>query len=134
MSERLRAAAKKVLDNSCDSPAHEDGLIELRAALAILEDGEEKCELEKHAIEWEVIPETFLYASNHISVVRRDGFKGRRWGVMKQGYALNKSGEWEWEMQPSSRTEEWLETVRWDDFESAKLAATQAGERKHERI
>jgi hypothetical protein len=49
-----------------------------------------------------------------------------RWAVRNSGYCLNKSGTWEYEPQPSSRTDEWLDTVRWDDADSAIAAAVLA--------
>jgi hypothetical protein len=73
----------------------------------------------EHAIEWELYPETSESTGDHISLVRRDGFKGRRWAIKQRGYVLNKSGEWEYEPIPSSRTDEWLDTVRWDTPEQA---------------
>ena len=73
-------------------------------------------------IAWELVPETSQCAGDEIRLERRDGFSGRRWTVAQRGYVLNKNGEWEWEPQPSSRTDEWLETVRWSTPEEACAA------------
>jgi hypothetical protein len=82
--------------------------------------------LAEHAIEWELQPETSACAGDEVILARRDGFNGRRWAIKQRGYVLNKSGEWEWEPQPSSRTEEWLKTVRWNTIEEAQVAWTAA--------
>lgn len=49
-----------------------------------------------------------------------------RWAVRNMSRCLNKSGEWEYEPQPSSRTSEWLDTVRWDNVDDAIAAAKEA--------
>jgi hypothetical protein len=75
-----------------------------------------------HIIVWELRPETSKGRGDQICLERRDGFKGRRWAITKRGFVLNKLGEWEYEPIPSSRTEEWLETVRWETPEAARAA------------
>ena len=45
---------------------------------------------------------------------------------MRDGWALSHSGEWDYEPQPSSRTDEWLDAHRWDDLHSARKAASEA--------
>lgn len=50
-----------------------------------------------------------------------------RWAVRNMGNCLDKQGEWEHEPRPSSRSDEWLNTVRWDD-ESEAIAAAIAAE------
>ena len=86
--------------------------------------------LERNAIVWELKPETSKGAGDELRLERRDGFKGRRWAITRRGWVLNKSGEWEYEPQPSSRTEEWLETVRWATAREAALAAGEVKETK----
>jgi hypothetical protein len=49
-----------------------------------------------------------------------------RWAVRNMSNCLAKDGEWEHEPLPSSRTDEWLETVRWDDVGDAIDAAIAA--------
>lgn len=50
-----------------------------------------------------------------------------RWAVRNGGRCLNKDGEWEYEPLPSSRSAEWLDTVRWDDLTEA-IQSAQAAE------
>ncbi len=86
-------------------------------------------EIKEHAIVWLITPDSSALAGDGIWLERRDGFKGRRWAVTRRGCVLNKSGVWEFEPQPSSRTDEWLETVRWSDMQDAITAALRAGQR-----
>ena len=58
--------------------------------------------------------------------VRVEAVGPGRWAVRNMRRCLNKQGEWEYEPQPSSRTEEWLSTVRWDDVDEAIAAAVAA--------
>ena len=46
-----------------------------------------------------------------------------RYGTADYPYVLNKSGVWEWEPQPSSRTDAFLERCRFDTLEEATKAA-----------
>jgi hypothetical protein len=49
-----------------------------------------------------------------------------RWAVRHQGHqCLNRSGEWVWEMQPSSRTDEWLVEHRFSEEEAKAHALEQ---------
>lgn len=51
-----------------------------------------------------------------------------KWKVSRIDETLNKNLEWEWEMQPSSRTPEYLENNRYDTAEEAiKQAASWLG-------
>lgn len=45
------------------------------------------------------------------------------WAVRRDGFALNKQGEWEYEPMPSSRTDEFLERCRFADVNDAISAA-----------
>ncbi|WP_429949609.1 hypothetical protein ACQYWY_21805 [Comamonas sediminis] len=45
------------------------------------------------------------------------------WAVRRDGFALNKQGEWEYEPMPSSRTDEFLERCRFADVNEAIAAA-----------
>jgi hypothetical protein len=76
-------------------------------------------DLAAHAIVWELRPETEKGRGDEIRLERRDGFEGRRWAVTRRGWVLNKQGDWEYEPIPSSRTEEWLKTVRWNTVKGA---------------
>jgi hypothetical protein len=49
-----------------------------------------------------------------------------RWAVRNMSRCLNKAGTWEYEPQPSSREDDWLDTVRWDDVDEALAAAVDA--------
>ena len=46
--------------------------------------------------------------------------------VMKRVYCLSKTGEWDFEPIPSSRTEEYLSSHRFGTFEEALVAARKA--------
>lgn len=45
------------------------------------------------------------------------------WAVRRDGFALNKQGEWGYEPMPSSRTDEFLERCRFADVNDAIAAA-----------
>ena len=50
------------------------------------------------------------------------------WAVRRSGECLNKSGEWEWEPQPSSRDDDFLARCRFATHQEAIAAAlTQGG-------
>lgn len=56
----------------------------------------------------------------HLSVKRRTYTNdGPAWAIMGDGSCLNHDGEWEWEPQPSSRTEEFFGRCRWADLREA---------------
>lgn len=47
-------------------------------------------------------------------------WRGNRWAVTSGfGQVLNKSGMWEWEPNPSSREEEFIERTRYETAEDA---------------
>ena len=52
---------------------------------------------------------------------QRDG--SRKWAVLQAGNCLRKDREWEFELQPSSRTDEFMAMTRWDSREEAYVAA-----------
>ncbi len=59
-----------------------------------------------------------------VCVERRDGFDGTRWAVVDMGLCLSaKTGEWDFEPMPSSRTEAWKRSHRWKTFQEAWAAA-----------
>lgn len=45
-----------------------------------------------------------------------------KWAVRWRGRCLNRAGRWDWEMQPSSRTERWLAGHRFDLDRALRLA------------
>jgi hypothetical protein len=47
-------------------------------------------------------------------------------GFTRHTSCLNHLGQWEWEPQPSSRTEAFLKRTRWLSFEGALAAAEKA--------
>ena len=50
-------------------------------------------------------------------------YRGKgKWGVFHLGECLGSDGEWDWESNPSSRTDEWLETHRFDCGTALDLA------------
>jgi hypothetical protein len=49
-----------------------------------------------------------------------------RWAVLRRSSCLGADGKWEWEPQPSSREDDWLETHRFDLDTALRLAKEQA--------
>lgn len=45
-----------------------------------------------------------------------------RWAVCRMGYCLNRSGRWDYEMLPSSRTDRWIARHRFDLETAIRLA------------
>lgn len=56
--------------------------------------------------------------------VQRDG--SARWAVTRDGSVLTKAGEWEYEPQPSSRDDDFIERSRWNNTMDAAKAAREA--------
>lgn len=49
------------------------------------------------------------------------------WGVVSHmGFVWGKAGDWAYEPQPSSRTEEFIREFRWTDYDEAVKAAETA--------
>ena len=46
-------------------------------------------------------------------------YDGEKWAVRKGGNCLTKTGEWEWEPMPSSRTDDFYERCRFESLEKA---------------
>jgi hypothetical protein len=59
--------------------------------------------------------------------MQKDG--SRRWAVRYRGLCLSRKGEWEYEMQPSSRSQRWLTQHRWAAVKKAQEAAEKAREK-----
>lgn len=71
-------------------------------------------------------PKTRNYPIKIDKVFREDG--PPRFAVRKSGrFCLTRDGYWEWESQPSSRTDEFLNRARYDTFEEAFEAYKQFG-------
>ena len=50
-------------------------------------------------------------------------YRGRgRWAIVRLGRCLSADGEWDYEMRPSEREDEWLATHRFDEETALKLA------------
>ena len=49
--------------------------------------------------------------------------RGKGWAVCWMGDVLNRDGEWEWEVQPSSRDDEFYRRCRFTEKEAQALAA-----------
>lgn len=79
------------------------------------------------AVEWRVGEQSnFQEGWDEIRVVerlQRDGTK--LWAViwLSRGRVLNHDGEWELEVQPSSRDAAYTQRCRWDDWAEAQYAA-----------
>lgn len=70
----------------------------------------------------EDVPQAYLWA---ITVEKR----GRgRWAVCRMRECVGTDGEWDWEASPSSRTDEWLESHRFDLATALGLAQREATE------
>ena len=50
------------------------------------------------------------------------------YAVRKRGWCLNKKGTWDYEPQPSSRTDRWRKAHRFSSFEGALAGAMSAEE------
>lgn len=49
-----------------------------------------------------------------------------RWAVVRHGQCLGTDGAWDYEVRPSEREDEWLNTHRFDFQTALKLAADEA--------
>ncbi|WP_250029922.1 hypothetical protein [Paractinoplanes maris] len=49
-----------------------------------------------------------------------------RWAVRSGPFCFGADGEWDYEPSPSSRTDEWLDTHRFDEQAALRLAEEQA--------
>lgn len=63
--------------------------------------------------------------SAHLAIQVEYAGKGR-WAVRRASECLSRNGEWEWEPQPSSRTDEWLTEFRFTSHTDAIRAARAA--------
>ena len=45
-----------------------------------------------------------------------------RWAVLRHSQCLNHDGTWDWEMRPSEREDDWLDTHRFDLDTALRLA------------
>lgn len=70
---------------------------------------------------FEFQPSTGTGRFDEITIESRDGFDGRVWCIKRYGNCLGKDGEWEYEMQPSSRDNEFKRRTRWATAEEATL-------------
>jgi len=71
-----------------------------------------------------ILPETNINAPFYEITVDYRGHD--RWAVTRHRQCLSLDGEWEWESIPSERTDEWLETHRFDEDTALRLAREQA--------
>ena len=66
------------------------------------------------------------YSYFALTVDRVMGYEGvSGWAVRRMGRCLDARGEWDWEPQPSSRTDEWIATHR-HDLDTALILAKAA--------
>jgi len=56
----------------------------------------------------------------HFVITVKD--RGKGWAVCWMSDVLNRSGEWEWEMQPSSRDDDFFSRCRFTEEEAKRLA------------
>ena len=87
------------------------------------------------AVEFEILPEwypAYGRVTGGIHIVQRgqrDG--GEKWAVTWSHNTLTKAGNWEYERQPSSRTEAYLKRSRFDTLDEAWSAAVKAGRKMY---
>lgn len=76
------------------------------------------------AIEWRIGEPGVMGELRIATRINRQG--ARRFAVICDGWVLNKDGEWEYEVQPSSRDEAFYDRCRFCEFEAAYHAAIKA--------
>jgi hypothetical protein len=68
--------------------------------------------------------ESYSIPESEIEIIRAKQRTGPdKWKAIHGGYCLTKSGEWEWEPMPSSRTDDFIERCRFDSAQEAIDAA-----------
>lgn len=68
--------------------------------------------------------ERYSIPESGTEIIRTDQRTGpAKWKVYKEGYCLAKSGDWEYEPMPSSRTDDFIERCRFDSAQEAITAA-----------
>ncbi len=79
-----------------------------------------------HATEYEVcaLPEDNINHSAYVLKVARRG--AGRWAILHHGMCLGVDGEWDYELRPSEREDDWLATHRFDLTTALRLAEEQA--------
>ncbi len=92
------------------------------------------------ATEFEILPQQFKggRAVGEITIQRRVQRDGSvKWAVyLRDDYVLDQSGDWQFEPIPSSRTDEFLATTRfeladaWERAQAAAIKLTQKGKSK----
>lgn len=71
-----------------------------------------------------VLPEDDINASAYAVTV---AYRGRGlWAVLLRSFCLGRDGEWDFEMLPSSREDEWLAEHRFTREEALELAKAEA--------
>ena len=76
--------------------------------------------------DWMLMDETAAESASTWAVTVEDRGMGR-WAVTRSvRQCLGADGEWDWEPQPSSREDDWLDTHRFDLETALRLAAEQA--------
>lgn len=58
-----------------------------------------------------------------IDVEARPGPKGIRWSIMCSGWAYTRDGTWTWERIAGERTQQYLDTTRWESCDDAVAIA-----------
>ncbi len=67
-----------------------------------------------------------------VTIHRQTGlfYKGIKYAIRYGEYCLNKKNKWEWEPQPSSRTDAFYKRCRFDSFEDAVKRADKILDKK----
>jgi len=82
--------------------------------------------VDANVTEWSVsvLPEDNV---NHHTYVITVAYRGRgRWAILHHGFCLGRDGEWDYEVQPSSREDEWLDAHRFARDEALAIAVREA--------
>ncbi len=90
------------------------------------------------ATNFEIMPEfypAYGRCAGGVAIDKREQMDGSvKWAVTWGGNTLNRSGNWSYERQPSSRTDAYLRSNRFDTLDEAWEAAIKASRRMLKRI
>ena len=79
---------------------------------------------------WIIRPDVDPKYSQGVQVIDTCNPNGLTWAVRNGSWCMNKGGMWEYEPQPSSRTDKWFRNHRWTSLDAAIKSAMKAV--KHE--
>jgi hypothetical protein len=71
------------------------------------------------SVSWEYKPEQVAEGFDAVRIDLVRGLNGAKYAIRQTGACMDHDGEWEYEPQPSSRTDTWLKRFRFDNWEEA---------------